>query len=262
MATLLPETSRTLQTAAAAVRVVKFIAEHPAGVRLEEVAVHVGKSKHTAYYLMNTLCQEGFAFQALDRSYRLTALAQALTPKPLFSLSIGELKEVALGLHASTLERTYLMVFEDGLLRLVGTWGKRGQPGPQGLGPVMRNELHALAIGKAALAAAPFDTFDTYTHAVGLKRFTPNTTCDPDALLLELQQVRIESVALEEEFAEGFCCLAIPARLDNGTLASLGMAVPTRRFMAKKAQLIQTFKHLYVKLSQKCTTQQKSSVGR
>lgn len=52
---------RSLRTARAVLRVVRLLAERPEGVRVEEVAGFLGKSPWTARYLLNSLCQEGFA---------------------------------------------------------------------------------------------------------------------------------------------------------------------------------------------------------
>ena len=140
---------RTLHTAEVALRVLKYMAGSSKGKSLEEITSYVGKSKHTAYYLMNTLCQEGFAFQTLDKRYRLTALAHNLAPLQHPTLSLSDLKIAGQELHSRTLERVYLAVYGDDGLNVIDTWGKQGQPGLEGLKSTIKEELHALAVGKA-----------------------------------------------------------------------------------------------------------------
>src|ERR1700738_2853567 len=52
---------RGLTTALAGLKVLAFLGRRPDGVRASEVAAEVGKSISTAYYLLASLCEEGFA---------------------------------------------------------------------------------------------------------------------------------------------------------------------------------------------------------
>ena len=52
---------RGLATARAVLQVLAYLEEHPEGVRADEVAHVVGKSGSTAYYLLASLVEEGFA---------------------------------------------------------------------------------------------------------------------------------------------------------------------------------------------------------
>ena len=243
------EKLRTLHTAEVALRLIKEMSDKPSGMSLEDITAYVGKSKHTAYYLMNTLCQEGFAFQGIDKDYHLTRLAKGLTPIATNLPTVGELKDAAKELHGRTLERVYLVVYEHDCLKVVGTWGKQGQPGPPGLSPTIREELHALAVGKAVLADLPAEALESYTDEVGLKKFTTHTKTDPQALRRELTQVQLEGVAYDrEEYARGFCCLAIPVRSQNEVVASLGIAVPAQRFKGLKNRLETSLKDIHAVL--------------
>ena len=42
-------------------QVLRLLLEHPEGVRADRVAAEVGKSRSTAYHLLASLCDEGFA---------------------------------------------------------------------------------------------------------------------------------------------------------------------------------------------------------
>ena len=52
---------RGLTTARAVLQVLSFLEQHPDGVRADDVAQVVGKSVSTAYYLLASLVEEGFA---------------------------------------------------------------------------------------------------------------------------------------------------------------------------------------------------------
>lgn len=65
-------TGRSLKTARAVLRVLRFLAANPAGVRTDDVARYLDKSAATASYLLNSLCQEGYAARdPRDGRYRL-----------------------------------------------------------------------------------------------------------------------------------------------------------------------------------------------
>ena len=64
-------------------RVLALLVERPGGVRADEVAAALGKSTSTAYYLLTSLCEEGFAVHESKGLYRpargleeLTAVAE------------------------------------------------------------------------------------------------------------------------------------------------------------------------------------------
>ena len=70
VATEAPGSRRSLSTARAVLRVLSMLAEHPGGVGAEEVAEALGKSVSTAYYLLTSLCAEGYAVHERRGVYR------------------------------------------------------------------------------------------------------------------------------------------------------------------------------------------------
>lgn len=63
---------RSLKTAAEALTALRFLGAAPRGVTAEALGVELGKSAATARYLLNTLCQEGYAHRGGHTgSYRL-----------------------------------------------------------------------------------------------------------------------------------------------------------------------------------------------
>src|SRR3954470_19762803 len=54
---------RSLKTAAEALAALRYLGAAPTGVTAEELGVEIGKSAATARYLLNTLCQEGYALR-------------------------------------------------------------------------------------------------------------------------------------------------------------------------------------------------------
>lgn len=54
---------RSLKTAAEALATLRLLGANPDGVTAEALGLALGKSASTARYLLNTLCQEGYAFK-------------------------------------------------------------------------------------------------------------------------------------------------------------------------------------------------------
>ncbi|MDM7324279.1 MAG: helix-turn-helix domain-containing protein, partial [Thermus sp.] len=184
---------RSLSTVQAALRILAYLAEHPEGVGVKEVARLLGKSLSTAYALLNSLAEEGFAAKT-ERGYRL------VQAKPL-RLETTPLEEALEELYLRTRERCYLALLTPEGVRLK-TRGRQGQPHP--LGDTLPEEVHALALGKVLLAygALPLPS---------LRPRTPYTLTDPLALEAELARIRESGLAAEmEEYAPGLSALAAP----------------------------------------------------
>ncbi len=205
---------RSLSTVQAALRILAYLAEHPEGVEVKEVARLLGKSLSTAYALLNSLAEEGFAVKT-ERGYRL---GQA---KPL-RLETTPLEEALEELYLRTRERCYLALLTPEGVRLK-TRGRQGQPHP--LGDTLPEEVHALALGKVLLAYGALPLPPLHPR-------TPYTLTDPLALEAELARIRESGLAAEmEEYALGLSALAAPLfGPEGGLLGALGVVVPARRF--------------------------------
>ncbi len=195
-------------------RLLAYLAEHPEGVEVKEVARLLGKSLSTAYALLNSLVEEGFAVKT-EGGYRLGSAKPVPQPS-------GLLEEALEELYLRTRERCYLALPTPEGIRLKSR-GRQGQPHP--LGEALPEEAHALALGKVFLAYGALPT-------PSLRSRTPYTLTDPLALEEELKRVRESGLAVEmEEYALGLSALAAPLLGPKGELlGALGVVVPSRRF--------------------------------
>ena len=219
---------RTLSTAREVLRVLRFLQDHPEGVNPREVAFWIGKSLHTAYYLLNTLCQEGFARKQRDGRYILTS-PQAPPPG-----EVEALRELSRILNRETGCRSYFVICEGKEIYLDQTYGHQGQPRAQGLTSCITRAAHALAVGKAVLSLLGERGIDLLPEE--LPKFTPRTL-DRESLVTQLGVIRKDGLALDlEEYQEGLCCLAVPVMV-RGTPAALGLAVARGRFFAEGEKL-------------------------
>jgi IclR family transcriptional regulator, acetate operon repressor len=234
--------SRSLSTARAVLRVLALLMEKPSGVRADEVAGVLGKSTSTAYYLLTSLCEEGFAVHETKGVYRpalgleqLTAVAEQAG-----GLHEGVARTVD-ELFVRTRKRSYLGVVRKGRIEIVAFRGRQGVRRMPGLGSEIRDSAHALAMGKVVLALLEADSLARYI-ARGLKSFTPQTITAAEELSAELDRVRRDGFAVDrEEFDEDFCCIAAP--IFDGRrrfVAALGLSTTPHVFDSERHELTTT----------------------
>ncbi|HEY1566918.1 MAG TPA: IclR family transcriptional regulator C-terminal domain-containing protein [Solirubrobacteraceae bacterium] len=235
--------SRSLSTARAVLRVFALLLEHPEGVRADEVAKTLGKSVSTAYYLLTSLCEEGFAVHESKGVYRRARGLEELTA------AVGEHAHAGPALHDGlagsvdelflrTRKRSYLGVVKAGRIEIVAFCGRQGVPRMPGLGSEIRDSAHALAMGKVVLSLLSPSAVARYV-ARGLTAFTPRTVVSPTQLADELQRAREAGYAVDrEEFDENFCCIAAPVFDAHGRfVAALGASMTANVFDADRDEL-------------------------
>jgi DNA-binding IclR family transcriptional regulator len=237
--------SRSLSTARAVLRVFALLLEHPSGVRADEVAADLGKSVSTAYYLLTSLCEEGFAVHESKGLYRpargleeLTGAVAELTPEhPLHDGLAGTVDQLFL----RTRKRSYLGAVRPGRIEIIAFRGRQGVPCMPGLGSEIRDSAHALAMGKVVLSLLGANGLGRYVSR-GLRTFTPQTVTSPQALDAELRRVREDGYAVDrEEFQENFCCIAAPIFDARGKFAAaLGLSVTANVFDTDRDDLAAT----------------------
>jgi len=230
---------RGLTTARAVLRVLAFLGRHPEGVRASEVAAEVGKSTSTAYYLLASLCEEGFAIHEPHGGYYRLRRDREVQLEPDSVEAADELAGVVDALFRRTHKRSYLGRVEHGTIEIVAVRGRQGMPRIPGLGTRITDSAHAVAMGKVVLARLPEDARRLYVGR-GLRRFTANTTISPKAVMAELDLVRRQGFAVEiEEFQEDFCCVAAPILGPRGRFrAALGLSASKRAYEAEREQLV------------------------
>jgi len=222
---------RGLSTAREVLRVLAFLQAHPEGVRADEVARVVGKSSSTAYYLLVSLCEEGFAIHDRDGRYRIDTRAQALAVEPDMAPLPANGARAVEALFARTRKRSYLGVVRAGVIEITVVRGRQGVAKMPGLGTQIRDNAHALAMGKVVLARLPEAALARYARR-GLPAYTSSTITDPRERAGALERVPENGFAVDhEEFDEDFCCVAAPALDARGRLrAVLGLSTSVRAF--------------------------------
>lgn len=233
-----PEPRRS-SSARAVLQVLALLSRSPDGLRADEAAAALGRSVSTAYSLLDSLCQEGFAVHARRGAYHLAPAAEAAAAAPEEPPGPAAALTAALDeLFARTSRRSYLAIARGGRLVVPATRGRQGMRRLHGLGLEVGDGAHALALGKVALALAAPAALSAYVGR-GLRRFTARTIVLPDELFEQLGDVREEGVATgREEFEPGVCCMAAPVLGQGGrAVAILGLSAPSRAFAQDRDEL-------------------------
>ena len=235
------ERGRSLATARAVLRVLDLLLAEPDGLTTAEVARMIGKTPSTARYLLSSLCQESFAIRVGQRYWPAPSMQRVrssptetdgLTPQVRLQDALSELSK-------RTRQRAYLALPNPGA-EIVDVLGHQGQPILPGVGPAIKRELHALALGKVLLANLAEADVEAYVVEEGLHAFTRATIVEPGALLDELSRVRSLGYGLDlEERVEGFCCVAAPFLDTSGKLAgTIGVSTTSKAFSVVGPSLI------------------------
>jgi len=233
---------RGLSTARAALSVTWLLARAPDGVRADEVAESLGKSVSTAYNVLASLCDEGVAERLPGGLYHLARGFRATVAE---ESDRHDLSGVVDDLLARTHKRAYLAVLRGSHLRVVLERGLQGMPKLPRMSPEIRDNAHALALGKVVLSRAPDVALERYLSE-GLKRFTPATITDANALRSDLRRVRRTGIATDrEEIAPDFCCIAAPLLDAHGHfLAAVGISMSVRAFDNEREGLTETLRDI------------------
>jgi DNA-binding IclR family transcriptional regulator len=221
-----------------------LLARAPDGVRADEVAEMLGKSTSTAYNVLASLCDEGVAVRRPGGVHQLSPeFRQVVAGGVGDEEAVRDLSGVVEDLLARTHKRAYAAVVRGGALRIVVERGLQGMPKLPGMSPQIRDNAHAVALGKVVLALSPSESVDRYI-ALGLRPFTPNTITSATELREELRTIRRTGVAVErEEFDGDFCCIAAPL-LDarRRFLGAVGISMSRRAFDEEHAALEETLR--------------------
>jgi DNA-binding IclR family transcriptional regulator len=200
-----------------------------------ELARTLDQPKSTVYNHLDTLRRRGYVVKA-DDEYRLACRFLELGSmtrdrQPVYRIARDEVTKLA----EDTGELSGLIVEEhcygvflhrakgDQAVRVDTHVGKR-------------IHLHGAALGKAMLAFAPEERVREVIDRRGLPALTDHTITDEDVLRAELDRIREEGVAFDdEERINGLRSVAVPLRTDDGeVLGAISVAGPTSRMRGER----------------------------
>lgn len=236
------QTDRTPPGGSAVMRAIEILevvtrsAERP---QLAEICRAVGLPKATVYRILGTLEHAGFVskepgakrYQCGHRLHEMSL--QVLRHSPAHAARHAILEELVEQLGETcnlTVPDQHTVTYLD---RVEAGWPLRVNLKVGSSVP-----LYASASGKLFLSSMSRRSRERFLRSTPLINYTPNTRTDPDLLNQELEHIRRQGYALDnEEYLIGICCLAVPVRNQSGELiAAVAAHGPTSRMSAELAK--------------------------
>lgn len=236
-----PSQKPRIQSVARATDVLIEVARSPRGLTSKQITEQLDMSRQGAYHLIHTLTSAGFLTRTGEGRYALglkigtlaAAFPRHLTPEE-------HLAPYVRALATATGETSYAAGWQGDDIVVLSV--ARGDSAVQAAEIVRgtAEDGHARASGKLLLAHASSDLLERYFRSHTLRARTANTITDRQRLLDELEVIKEQGYAVdEEEFAEGLICIAVP--LDRGASPFvIGVSVPAERFRANRYHYVNT----------------------
>jgi DNA-binding IclR family transcriptional regulator len=236
-----PESKSSIQVIERMGALFSVLAKHPETVSLKQLAQGAGLHPSTAHRILAALVNDRLVERVDQGNYRLGIRLLELGNLVKSRISVREhalpfMRE----LHEATGEAVNLSVRRDdeivyiertssgrAMMRVVNIVGARAP-------------LHITAVGKLFLAEDGPQALEQYSERTKLPSFTRNTLTTVAALEKELDRVRKQGFATDNEEAEmGVRCIAAPVRDDSGTLVGgLSVSAPAERLKTSWAALV------------------------
>lgn len=219
-----------------ALAMLEAVAQEPEGLSNAEISRKLQIPKSSASYILRTLEKRGYLSRDTDSGrYRVGLKVLSLSRGALSGIDV---REVALPIMRHLMEKTNLTchlaildgpeavyiekVEPQGFIRM-DTWVGR------------RMRVHATSVGKALVAHIPQEQLEKILSKIGMEKRTPKTITSVPRLLKELEKVRAQGYAVDDEENNlGARCLGAPVFNQQGTIeASLGLSGPINQVNAQ-----------------------------
>lgn len=227
--------TNTVKSALRTLDIIEFVVAHPQGPIAQDIAAALEIPVSSLSYLLSTLQERGYLMRD-GRRYRAGPGLERLAVGPQ-ALTLAERVEPLVKLLRSELDETASFMVRTGCEVEALVTEASGQALRYAIERGQKKPLHALAAGKAILAAMPEAELVRYLAECPRARFTQHTIVDEADLRAELEKVRREGVAeAHEENTKGICGVACAAWLDGQLVGAFAVAIPEVRFDAAIAQ--------------------------
>ena len=213
-------------------RLLDTLAQHTTPVNLKQLATQTRLHPSTAHRILGVMVDNRLVDRIEPGTYRLgiRLLELGSLVKSRISVRQEALPYMQL-LHQHLGETVNLSVRHDDEVVYI----ERTSAGNSMMRVVQiigaRAPLHITAVGKLFLAADEPEKTSDYVRRTGLPRYTDNTLTDPVSLARELEKIRQQGYAYDNEEAEkGVSCIGAGIYNDEGRLvAGLSVSSPSDR---------------------------------
>lgn len=208
-------------------KIIECLAANRLSVRLTDLAERLKMPQPTVFRYLRTLCDQGYAYHddvtgCYALTWKICRLSDAVKTNLVLRNMAGPfVNELANELNVGALlatERGGEILFLDlaeNPRRTVDTLLRIGKDAP----------IHATGSGKIMLSSMSEREVDTIIAEKGLVRLTPKTITDKKVLMCELERIRKNGYAIdEEECEEGQRCVSVPLYdYSGGTAAAISV---------------------------------------
>ena len=204
-------------------RIIEYMSACRLPVRLKDISDNLGISQPTVVRYLRTMCDQGYAYHddhtgCYAMTWKICRLSSSLESNLVLRSMAGSL----LSDFANTNNIGVLLAVErDSMLTYLDLVGA-----PHGSVDTMLRigkdaPMHSTGSGKILLSAMSPTRVRQFLDQVGLTRLTPYTITNREAFLRELEQVREQGFALDNEECEiGHRCVSVPLYDYTGTVAA------------------------------------------
>jgi len=226
-------TDSDLKTATNVFEMIETVREHD-GVGVTELAEELGMAKSTVHGYLTTIEHAGYLVKE-DGQYRLSLkyLDHGIYKRSRI-ISWDVVSQTLKQLSDETSEIAWFTVEENGrALDIYRSEGDRAITVETWLGQA--KPMHALAAGKAILGFSGDEFVRDVVDTHGLEAFTENTITEESELLAELETVREEGVAVnDEEYTAGIRSVGAPVINDGEVLGAVNLSGPAHRMKGER----------------------------
>lgn len=198
---------------------------------LTELSKMVGFNKVTTSRFCHTLVESGYLEKLPSKHYQLTPKVLSLGYAVICSYDLGRVAQPYLRELSKTLQETVNMAVLEGTEILYVARFKTETILATKLHLGSRLPVYCTSMGKAILAHLPEPERDAILERIRFVRLTHKTLDSREALQQELENVRRQGFAVnDEELSVGLRSVAAPVMRGDRAVAAVNIAVPTIRY--------------------------------
>ena len=223
--------------------ILETLSETPSGLPLMELSQKVGLHKSTVHRLLASLSSLGYVTRDPESGhYKLTLRFFELGSRIVNDMDLLTLARPHLDQLSQLTQEAVHLVVQDGTdivyiykvdtnnntIRLSSRVG-------------LRSPMYCTAVGKSILSTLPREEVEKIWQNTQVKAFTPNTIVELPALLEQLEQVRRDGYAMDNEENElGVRCIGAPLLgLGGKAIGAVSVSAPLSRMDDQRvAQLV------------------------
>jgi DNA-binding IclR family transcriptional regulator len=218
--------------------VLEVLRKEPAGMPLSDLATTVDLPKPTVYRIVATLESRGYLDRGRKGDYRLARkLFERQSDDSMEQALIRAARPAMERLVAACKETVNLGVLDGGEVLVVETLES---PLPVRMSSKIGNRryLHSTALGKVLLAGMSHSEMVRLIRLKGLPRFTEKTITSEAELVVEIEKVRQQGYAIDnqENEPDGRCIAAAITAAHNRVVAALSISGPLPRMSMGRAR--------------------------